>query len=453
MYEISAAMNAAVQKVLARTAYTEFVIELKLICSSDPGWSFKPFFLERVTIAQDPIHSYADRISVKFECSPAEYMQLFQRQQELRAVLIIKYVDAQTEQYVFDPEPDLRKYIAFIKNPQDLYKTYATGQFQPTERSVPTEQHQAQRVPVELDLIEEPVYNLRHVKFTGLFGDASINSLLLYISKMVQELPRSVSNGITAVHLVPADNTHTYNNLQLSSQDFASVFLYLQETYGVYMKGIEYYISNGVLYIYPPYENKPIIKDTIKIYNVAANRYVGLKSYHKRLDANTIEIVAAGKTETRDIAGEGAENIGTGITFTRASQLIDNYVTMTADGPVMGRNNTVSLVNKVNRAMRRGANNSIHAQTTDNICLAASKLAMWNATVVSFAWPQAIPMSLIPGSHVLYNYDDNNVFRTKHGILESTIYTILPKTRTGLGTIYNCSAVVQCRIEPDENMG
>lgn len=444
MYELSAAMNSAVQKVLARPICTEFVIDLKVICSTDTSFSFKPLFLDKMTIIQDPPTNYADKITVYFECSPTEYMAMYNRHQELRAILVTKYVDAQTEQYVFDPEPTVKRYVAIIKDAQDLYKKYATGQLQATERSPRSEQHQAARVPVALDLVEESVYNLRHLRFTSIYQETTMKDLLLHIARSVKEL------GVREVHLIPPDNVLAYNHVTIPSLDFSSIILFLQQRYGVYLKGVDFYVSEGVLYIYPPYENRPKHPQVINVYNVASNRFAGLKSYHQYTDARTLNIVAAGGTSTRNIAEEAAENVGTGVTFTRSSQLVDNYVTMTKNGPVISQNNTVAIANKTNRSMRVNANNSIHSQTTDNIFLAASKLAQWDAVLVAFAWPQAVPMSMLPGAHIQYHYDENNIFVTRHGILESVSYEILPKTRTGLGTVYNCSATVQFRIEPDE---
>jgi len=439
---VSTVMNEAINSILAsaHTTATEFNISITLTSADNPKFIVVPLFIEEMTITEDYSNAYAEVVTVKFTVSPLEYELIFKNMKDLLAAVTIVYIDAQHSKLVFDPPPINRKYKAILKNPQNLSTKFTTGSLRPTIDQPKTEQHVSARIPVELQMIEYEAYVIRQQQFHAMFSNTNVQALINHIAK-VYNIPR--------LYLVKPDNTHTWSNIVIPpGKSISDIFDFIQVTYGVYMKGIEFFYTDKTLYVYPPYEMRPVIPYTANIFNAPEGAYSGSRAYHAT-DSKNISIVSTTSVDTKDLAVSSAENTGSSKSFIRASQLIDNFSGLTQAGVRVSHNNSLTVSGRNSRTMTRNANNDRYGKTTDNIFHEASELAKWNATLVKLGWLQAVPYVLRPGHAVKYAYDDNGIFVSKSGILEVVVYKIAHQRRLDVGNTYSCRADMRLRVESD----
>jgi len=439
---ISAAMTAAVEPVLAASSVTEFTVDITVNSTDDATYSYTPLWIDSITISQDFADTFADRLTLEYTAAPDDYIQMFNNSKGLMVALRIVYVNSQTQQRVFTPPPIARMYKAMLMDPQDLLKKYTTGSLMPSASMPLVEQHLSTRIPVKLALIEAAAYTLRQQQFHCIYQQATIASVIAHIIQ---------SFSITQLYLVPPDNTMTWTHIIIPpAQNISEIFDYIHTTYGIYMKGIEWYYTNGILYLYPGYENNPSIKYTADIYNVPEGNYAGLLSYHQLNTAsNNIGIVSTTKVNTTDISRPAAENTASNYSFVRASSIIDNFTTTTATGTFIKNNNALTVGTPVNRTMSDHASNPRYTEATDNIFLESSKLAKMNAVLIECGWNNAIPFALYPGHNVKYHYDQDGTFTYQQGMLERVVYHFDRKRKNAVGNVYAGTAQINLRANSD----
>lgn len=439
---VSAGMAQAIQTVLQQESITEFTVDLQITNLNDSTYSFTPSWLDQLIITQDYANNFADDVELTFTAGPDDYMELFNNSMGLQVSMRIVFVNSQTAQRVFTPPPIARTYKAMLKDPQDLSKKYTTGALKPTARMPLTEQHVSTRIPVKLHLIESAAYTLRQQQFHSTYKNNTVAQVIAHITK---------SFSINQLYMVAPDNTMAWSHITVPpSQNIDVVFDYLQFTYGVYMKGIDWYYTNNMLYLYPAYENNPVIKYTADIYNAPDGDYGGMLSYHiLNTASNNIGIVSTSKVKTTDISRPSAENAGTGASFMRASSVIDRYSTTNAQGTFINTNNSLTVGSPTDRTISAQANNPKYSKTTDNIFLESSKIAKWNAVLLECDWKSAIPFQIYPGHNTKYHFDKDGTFTFQQGIMEKIVYTFERKRKTAVGNVYAGNATINLRANSD----
>ena len=439
---VSAALSAAIDGVIQVHSITEFTLDIQFTNTEDASYHYTPSWIESLTIIQSFAEKFADRVILELTLSPTDYMQLFNNSKGLQVSLRIIYYDSQRSQRVFTPPPIARTYKAMLMNPQDLSKKHTTGSLMPTASMPLVEQHVATRIPAKLSLIESDAYTIRQQKFHGIYQKQKITDVISHVAQ---------SFNIKQMYLVPPDNVMSWDHIVIPpSQGMNEIFDYLQYAYGIYMKGVDWYYTNNMLYVYPAYENNPKIKYTADIYNAPEGSYAGLHSYHA-VDPSGIRlgIVSTTKVNTKDISRPSAENTGTGFSFTRASSLMDRSVTTNRRGTFINNNNSLVVGTTTDRAMSNGANNPTHTKTTDNIFAESSKLAKWSAVLIECGWTNAVPFLLYPGHSIKYHFDKNGRFITQQGILERVVYSFKKQHQISNGYSYAGNATLNLRADSD----
>jgi len=253
---------SSASKVIRTPSPATYFINVKFL-NEKPGTTFKfsPLFLDSLTLNRDYAEKFADELDLSMTISPHDYALLQDQGQNLIAILTISYSD-KTGTVVYEPTPIQKQYKVIINDPQDVRK------------SVPdVHLYKDPSIVMTVRLVEPTVYDLRHTKVNALYQTMSVKDV---IYAMVHEF------GIERVHLVDPDNTHVYDHIDVGSyQGIDSVFGYLQSTCGVYAKGINSYIQDGCIYIYPPFETDPKYDKSTLFYQVDQGRFAGSDYFHK----------------------------------------------------------------------------------------------------------------------------------------------------------------------------
>ena len=438
---VSAALAGAIDAVLAPKTITEFTVDCSITSLNDASYNFTPDWIDHLTITQSFAENFGDIVMLQFACKPADYMTLFNNSQGLQVALRFVYYDSQLAQRVFTPPPVARVYKAVLLDPQDLSKKYTTGSLMPTATMPQTEQHVSTRIPATLHLIESTVYTLRQQQIHGIYKTAKAADVMSHIVQ---------SFSIKQLYMVPPDNTMAWDHIVIHpAQGIDQIFDYLQYNHGVYMKGIDWYYTNNMLYVYPAYENNPIIPYKADIYNAPEGSYAGLYSYHNPDTSNHIGIVSTTKVKTTDISRPSAENAGSNFSFVRASTIVDKFATTTAKGTFINNNNALTVGTQINRTATQNANNPRYSKATDNIFEESSKLAKWSAVLLETSWRNAVPYLLYPGHNIRFNFDRNSVFTTQQGILEKVVYQFSKVRQISNGYVYAGDATLNIRANSD----
>jgi hypothetical protein len=439
---VSQALANAIQAVLSPPSISEFTLDVEITNLNDASVKLTPTWIDRIVITQSFAEKFGDVLMLEFSTTPTDYMQLFKSSQGLQVSIRYVYYDSQQSQRVFTPAPIVRVYKAMLVNPQDLSKKYTTGTLVPTNTMPLTEQHVGARIPTTLELIESDVYTLRQQRVHGIYQKAKLADAIAHIVG---------SFSVKQLYLVPPDNLMTWDHVIIPpALGMDEIFDYLQYHYGVYMKGIDWYFANSILYIYPAYENNPKIPYVADIYNAAEGSYAGLKSYHKSDNGGQrLSIVSTTPVKTKDISRHGAENVGSHVQFLRASSIIDAFVTVNAQGTFINNNNSLSIGNTVSRTVSARAANPRYTKPTDNIFDESSKLAKWDAVLIECGWNNAVPYLLQPGHNIRYHFDKQGVFTTQQGILERVVYTFSRQKQISHGYVFSGQAKLNFRANSD----
>lgn len=439
---IRAIDSAVIETITTSQSATEFTCELHIFNSDDASMDITPIYIDSMKIKQIFYENITDITIVKFNLLPAEYDVVVKSQKNLYVVLTYQYINPQTESVTYSPKPYTRKYRAIVNKSKDLFKLHSTDELMPDDKYPITEKHTSMRIPITLQLIEEEIYVARQRQFNTIFHSQTMANVIKYIAKAFE---------FTTVNIVDPDNTHSWEHLIIPpAKNIDNIYSFLQKRYGIYLKGCNAYYTNSVFYIYPDFENDPKTNKVAHIYGVSQYGLTGVMSRHRIVDDNTIEIVSDNIINHTDPSVEASENVGTSVTFVRANRIIDNNVTVDETGPVINKENSISVGPKNNNTLSGTGNNSRYKGSTTNIFAEYSELAKWNTEVVNLTWQRALPNIFIPGHAIRYHFDYKGEMITRKGILESVEYDITRQRYTGRGSTYAATATLQFRIETEK---
>ena len=437
LIQISKQLKSKVDEILENQNSQIFKLSCKIYSSSNSEVDITPMFVNSMKITQAFTVNYMDDIELTFDISPAEYITLVNNHQDLRVALKIVYVDPITYENVYIQKPKVYQFKAIIKNTEDLAIKFHMHQLKAKDGDTEYEYQHATRLPIVLQLLDDIAYDLRHKHFHGIFSNTTLKSNIAYIASTF---------GIEQISLVEPDNTHTYNHINIPpSKDFSCIFDYLQNIYGVYFKGLEYYFTNSTLYIYPPYETDPKSDSTIHIYNVAEGQYAGLPGYHYT-DNQDMHILSNSKVQTKNLVELGIEDHGNSQLLIRNDTILDNYRSVNKNKISINDNNTISCDINTSKSVLKDTLVSKY-NSPRNPYLYTSKMAKYNAKIILLGWVRSTFMDIKPGHRVIYHFDDDGKYKTKIGICEYAEYSIDKIARFN-EFVYASNAALVLRVEP-----
>lgn len=419
-------------KIMTSTAPGYFYITAQFINSKEGStFSFYLPDIDTIVYNRDYAGKFSDEIDLTAKISPKDYALLQDQGQNLRCIVNVTYAD-KFGKIVYDPKPIQTQYCVIINDPEDI-RFAAPDLHRYTEPSK----------TLSVRLIEETVYNLRQKKINVVLQTLNVEQAIYAITQML---------GIEKIHLVPPDNTHVYDHIPIGSyQGISSVYGYLQSTCGVYAKGINYYVTGGVLYVYPPFDTDIQYDRSVLFYQVDTGRYEGCDVFHA-LEKDSVSIVINSQPSSVDLSIAGAENVGTGFIFNRASRLTDGITAIDGKNGATFTEQPSLSINLANaRTMDENRSNMVHIHGTDNPFPKMSEIIAHQASLVTVMWPKADPFRLDPCQKVTYYYDRNEVMIKKTGIMERAEYHMIRGQRIHTKSLFSCAAQLVLRLSPNES--
>lgn len=428
---LNSVLLSSAEKIMASTAPTQFTISAHFINAAQGAkFSFYPLMIDEILINKNYADNFADEMDLKMTISPFDYALLQDQGQDLLCILTLTYTDKYGKE-VYDPKPIQRQYNVMINDPRDIRK------------AVPdVHKYTEPSFAASVRLVEPTVYNLRHTKINAVYQTMTVTQVIHTVTQSFE---------IERIHLVPPDNTHVYDHVEIGGyQNISSVYGYLQSTCGVYPKGINGYISNGCLFIYPPFETDPTYDKSLLFYQVDTGRFAGNPVFHK-LENNSVSIVVNTQPHSYDLSIAGAENVGTGFIFNRASRLTDGFTTIDkTNGAEFTQEPALSVTLKNARTITKERNNLFHIHGTDNPFPAMSEIIAHQASLMDVQWMNADPFVLDPCQQIKYYYDKNGKMVKKTGIMEKAYYRISKIERIHTKDLFGCVGALTLRLSPNE---
>ena len=455
---ISQDLQDLVKDILLAKNEEYFTVVRRIYSKTNPDIEFVPEQVVSIDIIQaynnDLSETYADQITggkytdditMVVRIHPKDYMLLVNNPSELFVDIELTYVDIENTEPL-DKDPIIWNYRVLIKNAEDLAKRFNINNINPdTDEVVLEDGHVGARLDLELQLIEDTIYKVRHTKLNSILYGAKkpikIQQFIRYLMHMF---------GITKEHFIEPDNDKEYTHVIIPPMlGIDSAFNYVQDQYGVYNKGFNYYYTNGIMYIYPPYETDPdIIDSTINIYNVPDFHYPGLKGYHKYKEKD-LHVVSVTPVDTKNIVEAGIENEGNVISHLRADRIMDRFIDSSDSGHKVKNDNTTDVILDTKLVLEDKMANMTYQPPTINTYQYSETISKYAATMVTTQWLRSIPFSIYPGQRCIFHYDEDGEYQYKKGKVEYARYTLVPETQYN-ELVYSCTTTMILRLEPDK---
>lgn len=462
-YKLGDVYNDSGIKIVKRPESAILALELTIHGRSaitGQDYSFEPYVVNKFVIEQQFSRNYTDYISAVLTLTPVQLLILLDNYRDLNCTVILKecipkldYVDHTNIVY-----ENTFKVILKDKEIKKRLPKKALLSDNAMDRNI---EHSSQLFDnIEVQLVPDTEYILRKKKFNFIMRDATVKDVILYLAKSCE---------INKVCLTEPDNTKVYQNLIIPPQQtFSTCMELLQEYYGIYNKGLSYYYTNGILYIYPAYETSPTSKEGVHFYYAGQDAIAGAELYHAYSEDNMLHVVITSTPTIKDLADSGIENFGNTIMYQHSDRIIDLYSSI---GEGIGGNNSrmglgeidlkepntsIFSLKDTDFGISKDAYNIVFDHTA-NPYASTSDIYSYMRMMIGVQWQNAWPDSLKPGYLIHYHYDGEDIYRrtddesqeyadnaeymTRDGICEEVTYTIQPIQGSKLSNRQNYSCV------------
>lgn len=449
-------------------------------------FSVQPLLINRFLLDQDFIEAYMDHIEINISMRASELLLIFDGYQKLTCDVILRHIQPTTgivKGIDIEGEPvyTFSNYKVIFKNKQDIRKKIPKKSLIPEDgRDFNIENQDMLFTDISLQLIKEEDYILRVKSFSFQLTESTVKDAILFMAH---------SCGISKIALIEPDNVDTISNIIIPPTHTLNTGLnYVQEIYGIYNKGLGFYYTDGILYVYPRYETNSQMpkcpKENIpKFYYIGGSKYPNLEVNHAVDINNNTHIVVNAASINKDMVDMGIENDGTAIMMMHADRVIDAWRSM-AEAP----NAESARIGLGKMNVSKSHNTSVFALTEcerkrigidPNITIAKYVFDQCNTyrnrlpinrykrSVLQTAWENAIPYTFKPGYKVIWNYDGeapenrekddttacSSMYCSKPAVMDSVSYLFTKEGKVKNRWIYKCVAGLTMNMELDKAGG
>ena len=443
-------------------------------------FTFEPHQISKIVIDEDFVANFADHISVVMTLTPNEMLLLLDNYRELKAHVYIRSMDPDTE-YIDKEAPILDQDYMVILKDKEIRKRISKQSLMPNSALEKNDEHHNQQFTnVEIQLLTEKEYELKNKRFHFILTDATVKDAICYGVKQF---------NIQRISMPEPENTTKYVNLIIPPQQSFKAFIeFLQDRYGIYNEGCNFYYSDEIVFIYPTYKRTVTdCPETVHFYCTGDGSYAGMKYYHAKDQNNMYHVVINHTPVIKELIDSGAETYGNKILFENADYIIDK---LSAIGEGSGGNAARQGMGAIDIAKVKtttfswdgegenpltdyGIINNPNIEEfvfTNNQMKYKSMLKSYRGSMCAFEWSTAEPYFIRPGYAVKWHIDgerddyyndqedgvhhgeeevrDTMEYKTYDGIAHAVIYTFMPAgTPTGSRYPFSCRANVVLDID------
>ena len=438
-------------------------------------FNFEPSQINKFVIEQHFSRDYSDYVSIVLTLTPVQLLNVLDNYRDLRCTIRMYPINKRFGYIDYLSLVYEETFIVLMKD-KELRKRISKDSLIPSTKMDQTIEHSTQLFDnIEFQLIKKSEYMLRKTKFNFILRDATVKDVIFYLAKCC---------GIESTCITEPDNTLVYKNLIIPPfKTFASCMEFLQDYYGVYNKGLSYYYTGDVLYVYPTYDTNPNSKDSAHFYYAGPDACTGVELYHAYSEGDMLHVVVASTPVIRDLVDSGVEMFGNATLFQFSDRIIDLYSTIgEGSGSNAARVGMGQLDLKEPNTAIFGLKNDDYGISKDAFTLSfthtanmfreKSDIYSYQRSLIGFKWQNAWPNSFKPGYLIHYHYDGEDITRrnsrndksvspdevsysdsyeymTRNGIVEEVTYTFKPVQGGKDSTVqkYSCVADVMLSVE------
>ena len=430
--EVLKGMVDAITKIKRSNSVTiKFMIRNK----QNLSFSIDDSIVDTISFRQDFANNTTDDIQISANMNANDVQNLVANQTDLFANLVIEYVDNTSHLPDLKEPPLTLTYKVFVHDLSSLTKKFGVKAFENTDGTKTRSNTQgAVYVQVDMQLITDTEYNANRASFTGMIRKSNVEDTMKYMTSVM---------GIKKMKMVPSDNPVNFQHMIIPPEhsNFRASFDYIQKKFGIYANGFRHYMTNGTLYVYPPFDMHSTRTPKLHIIRVSENTYHGCLNYHKPEDNGDLTIISNTRLESKSLSNVGSENDGNTKLFVRSDGVFDGQV----DPNKMTLTNiTASMSNSVDASISKGSAVSKYVKPTLNLLDHASKFSESDTELMSFGWMYARINSIEPGMPTVFIFDEKNTVMSKTGIVESVMYRMTRVSKN----VYNTNATLVIRSDP-----
>lgn len=411
-----------------------FKLSMTLLNHQDPAFKLSNVYVDVLTITQDFSKNATDDIQVSVQLYPEDIQKLITKQSDLYTDILIEYVEPTSEQIILNEKPIQLQYKVLLHDLSGLTKRYGVKAFEQTDQSKTVSNTQSSvMVKVSMQLMGENEHTVNKSSFIGTAKDVTIEDFMKYAASVM---------GVKKLNIVPPDNVTKYQHINIppNYSNFRAAFEYLQSKYGVYANGFRNYITDGTLFIYPPFNMKSERTPKLTVLRLSENTGSGATNYHE-LKGKDLTIISSSPLSSKTLSNVGSENDGNTLMFVRSDGVLDGQVKK--DNGMSLTNISATIGSRADSSISKGSAVPKYADTSLNIYKQASTFSENNTEIMVFGWDYARIKIIEPGMPLTFVYDEKDVVMSKTGIMESAVYQISRMNRT-----FRCNAELGVRVDP-----
>ena len=329
---------------------------------------------------------------------------------------------------------------------------------------------QSRLLTMTLNLYNPGILRMKYRKSSGIFRDTTLANYIGFVSTVF---------GAKTVDLTPPDNTSVIENLVVEPMhNMSDIFDYLQDRYGIYLKGVSIYYTglsedDSCLYIYPKYDTHPITKQehAAEILfigeNNVPNGWENFKQYGPdaqiTYEENTYPVsgtkILCGKINASTPLGDsGADTVGTISIMFNGNRAIDRYrfiKVSDANLAIPVQNSDLVDGMKVSKDFLGFATaqyNPRYDISDNNPYKVSEKLSTINNELLVITCTGMMPWLITPGQLIIFSYSRDLISGLSkiYGIAHTVHYSFLPIKVPNKGDrVFQCNAEIVLRIKPE----
>lgn len=323
---------------------------------------------------------------------------------------------------------------------------------------------------INMKLYNPGFLRIKSRKTTGIFRNSTLANYIGFVSTVF---------GAKTIDLTPPDNTSVIENLVIEPMHYMlDLYDYLQQRYGVYLKGISVYYTglkeeNSCLYIYPKYETHPVIRqdDAVEILYIGRNNvpngWINFNRYaqdtkltygDKSWSVSGLKILCGEIVNSIPLGDTGVDSVGTLSIMFNANRTIDRWRKITVDPKNLAvpvHNSDLVDGMKSNKdffGYVTAQYNPRYDVSDNNPYVVNEKLSAVNNELLILNCTGLQPWLIKPGQLIIFSYsrDLYSGLSKIYGIAHSIHYVFVPVKSTNKKIrAFQCNAEIILRIKQE----
>ncbi len=445
MLQLTELLQESVDKIVSVGRSNSFTLTFSLRNYDNPGYINDDIIIDQLRVEQQFSSMTTDDIQVNLAIKPVDLLELVKYQSSMYATIVIEYVDTDTGEILLNESPEIYEYRVFVHDLENVAKRYNISAFKDVSGdNIILEQHVSTNIDITIQLIHDSCYVQNKSTFIGSFSNTTIEKAIKYIA---------TNMGFSRINMIPAHNTVKYHRVTIPPEfaSFDVIFEYIQKKYGVYVDGLCYYYTGGVLYIYPQFDVrisriKP--KDKLQVLKVNPKQMMGLPNYWDQ--GSLFTIVSNTDIIHKSLTNISSENDGNSKVFTAVNKVIDGKLNI-SESSITHTNISLACTNMVDHSIKKGSAIPKFKKDTMNLFEQTSDINGANTELLATGWPFGRLFKMSPGMEAKYIYDEDDVTMMVSGILEGTVATVQRHQKHGDKVNYSIAGSVILRLDLETN--